>query len=285
MTGAFETLELPILLQDRTDEVLAASDELIAADKEFSDIVGLHRDVVAALADGLQSAQDPRQGAEPSWSAAVLDLATRSGSVGVVACQLRYLAAAVSSLVLLVPPEQRIESTMRLYWLVYFGLETVARATARALALEAFHSAVTSLRNKRRYEKDMHARAQAGHPFALAYIDMDGLKIINDRDGHEAGDNALRALGRALSDVLDDGYTAYHFSGDEFGVVANEPDLQSLSDILERAYAGLETRFSYGLAIVNPPTEWRDAQKRADEEMQRQKQQRKAKGEAPRRPG
>jgi diguanylate cyclase (GGDEF)-like protein len=284
MTDAFEVLELPILLKDRINIVLAESERLLSADLEFSDVNGVHDDVVIALADGLQSAPDPRQGAEPSWSAAVLDLAARSGSVGVVACQLRYLAAGASSLVPLVPLDQRTESTARLHWLVYFGLETVARAAARTLAREAFHSEVTQLRNLRRFEKDMEKRASSGEPFALAYIDMDGLKIINDRDGHEAGDHALRALAGALSDELGDDCTAYHFSGDEFGVAGDDPDLGRLTATLERTYLALEVKFSYGLTIVDPPSGWRDAKNLADAEMQKQKQDRKASGQAPPRP-
>ncbi len=54
---------------------------------------------------------------------------------------------------------------------------------------------------------------------AIASLDMNGLKRINDTQGHAAGDSALRAIGRCLNGVNDRNTTAYRIGGDEFVIL------------------------------------------------------------------
>lgn len=277
-------LQFPLLLLDRQELVITRAAKLLAADSEFSDVAPLDEGLVAILADSLQLPQDPVEGPDKLWNEAIVDLARSLGSIGVVGCQLRYLAAAASGILADIPEEERLETSTRLHWAMYFGLEVAARATAKELAAEAFHSEVTGLRNKRRFEKDMKEKAgkQVLH---IAYLDMDGLKTINDTEGHDAGDSALRALGAVLSSELEVGYTAYHFSGDEFGILAIDVDLRSVQALIERVYSQANYKFSFGIATLSPGDEsWENALQSADMAMQEQKKQRKAIGDAPRRP-
>src|SRR5262249_34087362 len=55
--------------------------------------------------------------------------------------------------------------------------------------------------------------AREESPLALAYLDMNGVKQINDKHGHDAGDLALRAYFHAVASVLGDGGQAYRLSG------------------------------------------------------------------------
>jgi diguanylate cyclase (GGDEF)-like protein len=57
------------------------------------------------------------------------------------------------------------------------------------------------------------------HHLALGVIDLDGLKVINDRDGHQVGDQVLRLVGQALSM---DGAIVGRIGGDEFLVLLPE---------------------------------------------------------------
>lgn len=55
--------------------------------------------------------------------------------------------------------------------------------------------------------------AREDSPLAIAYLDLNGLKTINDTRGHDAGDLALRAYFQAVSSVLPDRAQAYRLSG------------------------------------------------------------------------
>jgi GGDEF domain-containing protein len=65
------------------------------------------------------------------------------------------------------------------------------------------------------------ARARRSRqPLSLIVVDLDGLKTINDRHGHEVGDRALRAVGQTLRDTLRLTDVARRVGGDEFTLLA-----------------------------------------------------------------
>lgn len=65
---------------------------------------------------------------------------------------------------------------------------------------------LTGLANRRAFLErlgDEIARSRRhGAAFSLVLLDLDGLKDLNDTFGHQAGDGALRAFGRALADAV-----------------------------------------------------------------------------------
>lgn len=64
---------------------------------------------------------------------------------------------------------------------------------------------------------DRHARLQADRSaFAVAYLDLDNFKSINDTQGHEAGDNLLREVARMLGADLGPNNSVCRVGGDEF---------------------------------------------------------------------
>lgn len=62
-----------------------------------------------------------------------------------------------------------------------------------------------------------------GTRVSLMIIDLDNFKILNDREGHLAGDRVIRRVGRVLRDLLPIG-SAFRLGGDEFGVLLAERD-------------------------------------------------------------
>ncbi len=85
--------------------------------------------------------------------------------------------------------------------------------------------ALTGLPNRRAFEERLPvelARAtRHGRPLALCLLDLDGFKGVNDRLGHPAGDEVLRAVARILdrSRVADD---CFRIGGDEFAILMPE---------------------------------------------------------------
>ena len=62
-------------------------------------------------------------------------------------------------------------------------------------------------------------------PLVMAYIDIDGLKRVNDRSGHEAGDAVLRAVASALRDNLRPYDPLVRMGGDEFVCLVSNTEL------------------------------------------------------------
>jgi diguanylate cyclase (GGDEF)-like protein len=114
--------------------------------------------------------------------------------------------------------------------LLLFNLERLARALdrERQLASElAGTDILTGLRNRRAFHEELAARLKDGGTFALACIDLDGFKAVNDRHGHAAGDAVLSGVARRLGRILGPEDRAYRLGGDEFALLlqAKERDL------------------------------------------------------------
>ena len=98
--------------------------------------------------------------------------------------------------------------------------------------------ALTGLLNRRgfdeRFAEDL-ARAERHHEeLSLLLIDCDGLKRINDLDGHDIGDHALQHLARCIRTHKRVSDAAARLGGDEFAVVLNGANLREATRIAER---------------------------------------------------
>jgi diguanylate cyclase (GGDEF)-like protein len=71
-------------------------------------------------------------------------------------------------------------------------------------------------------------------PLSLLMVDVDQFKQFNDTHGHVAGDEALRAMARAIQSCLRSGSLAGRYGGDEFGVVLPGCPLANLETVAER---------------------------------------------------
>lgn len=96
---------------------------------------------------------------------------------------------------------------------------------------------------------------------SLLFIDLDGLKAINDERGHDAGDDAIRACARALVGPARRSDVVARIGGDEFAVLLPGSDEQDAARYLERACtalaaeaaaAGLPLGISAGIAERRP---------------------------------
>jgi len=108
------------------------------------------------------------------------------------------------------------------------------------LASRANRDALTGLGNRSCFEevlrKEAEARLSAPLPNALGLlmIDVDHFKDINDKHGHQAGDEVLRVIGKALRALCRETDLPARFGGDEFVVIAPSTDPQGLLVFAER---------------------------------------------------
>ncbi len=73
-----------------------------------------------------------------------------------------------------------------------------------------------------------------GRPLGVLFIDLDGLKDINDRFGHGAGDHALRATSAILGEQTRPTDVAARVGGDEFCLIIGEASTESLARVAAR---------------------------------------------------
>ncbi|MFL5955747.1 MAG: putative bifunctional diguanylate cyclase/phosphodiesterase [Gaiellaceae bacterium] len=100
---------------------------------------------------------------------------------------------------------------------------TVERETQEQLRSMALIDPLTQLANRAFFQEQFHqavAMRKDGHAqTALMFIDLNEFKTINDRWGHDAGDNVLRALGKRIQETVRAGDAAARMGGDEFAIV------------------------------------------------------------------
>lgn len=100
------------------------------------------------------------------------------------------------------------------------------RAEVARLARMAITDPLTGLRNHRAFQEDLARElqrvARSGLPLSLVILDVDGLKDINDRLGHQAGDERLQAVAAAIRSSQRATDLAYRVGGDEFAVILPE---------------------------------------------------------------
>ncbi|MFI5182075.1 MAG: putative bifunctional diguanylate cyclase/phosphodiesterase [Thermoanaerobaculia bacterium] len=111
---------------------------------------------------------------------------------------------------------------------------TERREAEKRIEYLAYHDGLTGLPNRMLLE-DRLAQAIAsarrhGRMVAVLFLDLDHFKAVNDRHGHEGGDELLREMARRLATVVRSGDTVARLGGDEFVVLLVE--LGGRSDIL-----------------------------------------------------
>jgi diguanylate cyclase (GGDEF)-like protein len=98
--------------------------------------------------------------------------------------------------------------------------------------------ALTELLNARGFASRLHAETRRSkryrEPLSVLFLDLDGLKDINDRYGHRAGSEALRQVGRLIHAELRESDTGARWGGDEFIIIAPNTDKAEAVTFAER---------------------------------------------------
>lgn len=158
-------------------------------------------------------------------------------------------------------------------------LDDAGTAQRARLEAEALTDPLTGLWNRRALERDLErelARSQrSGREVAVVVLDLDGLKDINDADGHAAGDRAITQLATAFTTQLRTIDSMYRIGGDEFVLVLPETPPHAVDALLDRVAAAAPA-FSAGVATG--PSEAATVQAlvdRADQRLVRSRRKRR----------
>ena len=146
-----------------------------------------------------------------------------------------------------------VEPTVLHRLLDQMTVESVDAASGN-LRAAARHDPLTGCANRRALDEDLPRALSSAHhsrlDLAVAVVDLDGLKQINDAEGHAAGDAALRGLVVALRGALREADTLYRIGGDEFVVVAPFTDGAGARAVMRRAERMGSPAFSWGVASL-----------------------------------
>ena len=118
------------------------------------------------------------------------------------------------------------------------AVEELVRTRSRELESQANTDPLTGLGNLRNLQTELaqmlEMQKRYGHPFGVLLMDIDGLKRVNDSQGHQAGDRLLMQVAMALSRSIRSVDVAARLGGDEFCVLAPEQEAGAAAALGER---------------------------------------------------
>jgi diguanylate cyclase (GGDEF)-like protein/PAS domain S-box-containing protein len=184
--------------------------------------------------------------------------------------------------------EQEWQNTvpqLRARWLhqqvvaVQGGIVAIVRDISERKAAEermlhlAHHDTLTGLPNRSLISDRLeHTIAQArrnGGTVLVAFMDLDGFKLVNDGLGHNAGDELLKVVAERMSGCLRESDTVGRFGGDEFVLLLDEPaSVVDAAPVLERvrkavlqsiSVSGQEVQVSCSIGVAVYPNDGGDA--------------------------
>lgn len=166
----------------------------------------------------------------------------------------------------------------------------VARGRIKSLSETDELTGLLNMRAFSRIHRREHDKAERyGRPYTVMLIDMDDLKKINDRHGHEAGNRAIVLVANVIARIIRNTDVAARYGGDEFVVLLSEAGVEEANDIARRVrnsiqntsleYQSHMVRTSVSVGLANYPEDASDPRKlvvKADHEMYRDKELRKS---------
>ena len=153
-------------------------------------------------------------------------------------------------------------------------------AEERRIRRLADYDDLTGLHNRRRFleilANEMERARRYGRTLSFLAVDLDHFKAINDRHGHDVGDDVLQAVGEVLNTHLRNADLSGRLGGEEFGIVLPETSIDGALCVAEKLRAGIGAirigkgqepvvaTASFGVANLLPEESLDDLRKRAD---------------------
>ena len=159
-------------------------------------------------------------------------------------------------------------------------IQSLSRELER-VKVESQLDALTNVYNRRGWERfvaqeETRCKRYAS-PVSVIIVDLDDLKQVNDRNGHDMGDQLLRRTARLLRSVVRSNDIVARLGGDEFGVLAVEASSDQVNQLARRVQISLveeEINASIGWATRRASESIRETVAQADAHMYEMKRQR-----------
>ncbi len=190
---------------------------------------------------------------------------------------LAYVAATSAILLVVLAATDRLPELL-VSWLLIsalsFGLVLSIGTLISRLNYLVVTDPLTGLLNRSGLEMLIDLQGDIGRviePRTVIVIDLDDFKELNDREGHRAGDDALREFGDALRKVIRPDDIAIRSGGDEFVLILPRTTPGGATSLASRLRQATTIGWSFGVSMWKASETFDDAMARADREMYRQK--------------
>ncbi len=121
---------------------------------------------------------------------------------------------------------------------------TESKRNEAKLQFLSLHDSLTGLHNRAYFDNEMNRLEGAReYPITIISADLDWLKMVNDKLGHQVGDNLLKACAKVLQDSLRSSDISARIGGDEFAVIMPRTDKLSAEEII--------IRINHNIALYN----------------------------------
>lgn len=142
------------------------------------------------------------------------------------------------------------------FFLIVAALLFGLRASLRRQESLARHDHLTGLANLRHFSamaaQEIYRASRYQHPLSVAYLDLDDFKSVNDRFGHQKGDQLLRAVATAIAGEVRLSDTVARLGGDEFALLMPETGQDAALAVLAKLQdrlAAAEISDDFGITL------------------------------------
>lgn len=128
---------------------------------------------------------------------------------------------------------------------------------------------LTDFYNRNRYIQDLNSLENENIPIGVVYLDVNGLKEVNDHYGHDSGDNLLKKCAKLMQSSFDNG-SFYRIGGDEFLIICTNISQEDFSESIHKlkySFAHDECKAAIGYKWEENSQNIRAIIKTADENM------------------
>lgn len=142
------------------------------------------------------------------------------------------------------------------------SLEKKVEDRTRELEELSMRDMLTGLYNQRAFfeylRKEISNAERYRESLVLCYLDLNGFKAINDKKGHQEGDNVLITTGKLIKDSMRESDIAFRYGGDEFALILPHSTLEEADVFAKRLIKNFRVdemqgvSFSMGIAAIGP---------------------------------
>ena len=162
---------------------------------------------------------------------------------------------------------------------IYISESLARKKEYESLAHFAYADGLTDLPNRSKFEKHIGDLAKRGDDYCVISIDLNGLKAVNDIQGHLMGDKYLREFGSVLKESIGERGFIARIGGDEFAAVLQGENIGYADEVIKCAEYELNrlnledldiersAAFGYAYKHEVESNDWRDVYLLADERM------------------